>query len=229
MITLITKFMIYAILGYVVEVSYVFIGHKKWINRGFLNGPYIPIYAFGSLLTVYFLKKYYADPLIVFFMGMIICSGLEYFTSHVMEKIFNRRWWDYSYLKYNLNGRIALKNSILFGIGCLVILYLIDPLISSFIKKVNPKIILALALIFIVIFIIDLSFSSVAAYKTSKNIIHINKFLNIGKKQKELLSNIKTRILIAYPYLLKNNEEIYEKILKIKKDIKLKTEKFKKK
>ena len=92
MINLILKFMFFGILGYVVEVFYVYIGSKKWINRGFLHGPYIPIYAFGSLFIILFLTKYSDDFVIVFLIGMFICSALEYITSHLMELIFKRRW-----------------------------------------------------------------------------------------------------------------------------------------
>lgn len=221
MLDLILTFMIFAIIGYVAEVSYVYINRKIWVNRGYLNGPYIPIYAFGSILTIIFLTKYYNDILIVFFMGIIITSALEYYTSYFMEKIFNRRWWDYSQYKYNLNGRITLLNSILFGIGCLVIIYFLSPVVKIFLNNINTTTKLIIAIVFIIIFIIDLVFSTIDAYQTSKNIILINKF-----NQKQLIKNIKTRILKAYPYLTKNNEELIDKIQKFKTELKAKARKL---
>lgn len=218
MLDLILTFMFFAILGYIIEVIYVFLGEKKWINRGFLIGPYIPIYAFGSILAILLLTKYYDDFIIIFFMGMIITSALEYYTSYVMELIFNRRWWDYSNHKYNINGRITLKNSFLFGIGCLLIIYLINPLLINGLNNLNFLIKLIISIIFILILFTDLIFSSIHAFVTNKNIKDLNMIKGkLNLSQNKYLINIKTRILKAYPYLIKNNEELIEKITKLKK------------
>lgn len=215
MINLILKFMFFGILGYVVEVFYVYIGSKKWINRGFLHGPYIPIYAFGSLFIILFLTKYSDDFVIVFLIGMFICSALEYITSHLMELIFKRRWWDYSEYKYNINGRVALKNSVLFGIGSLIIVYVLSPSLNIVLENTNNTLKLVLAVIFVIIIFIDFVFSAIDAYVTSKNI--------------DLNQNIKIRILKAYPYLIKNNMEILTKLENLKNEIKDKTNKIKNK
>lgn len=226
MIDIILKFMFFAIVGYIAEVTYVYILDRKWINRGFLHGPYLPIYAFGSIFTIIFLNKYYEDPLIVFFMGMIICSLLEYYTSHVMEKIFNRRWWDYSHHKYNINGRVSLTNTLLFGIGCIIIIYFLSPLITNWINSLNSVLKIVITIIFSLVILTDLVISSIEAYKTSKNINKLTK--KIMKNQKEITDKIKTRILRAYPFLVKNNEELIEFIEKIKKDLNKKIKKLKK-
>lgn len=223
MVDWILVFMFFAFLGYLIEVSYVYIDTKQWINRGYLNGPYIPIYAVGSVLAIIFLTNYYDNILIVFFMGMIICSALEYFTSYIMEKIFNQRWWDYSNAKYNIDGRITLTNSVLFGLGCVAIINYLAPFINKIISLLNPQLKLIVAMVFLFVFISDFIISTIKAYETSKNISKLDSLsykLNI--KQSEFLNKIQTRILKAYPHLIKNNQKLIEKVIKTKKDKKRK-------
>ena len=128
-----TQFIIYSFLGYVCEVIYCSLIQRKIVNRGFLFGPLCPIYGFGAVLTIYSLSKYISDPIVVFILGMLITSALEYFTSYVFEKIFNNKWWDYSNRVDSINGRVCLGNSILFGIGILVVLYIVNPRVDVFI------------------------------------------------------------------------------------------------
>lgn len=129
--TLFIYWVIYAFLGWIVETLYVSIPQKKFVERGFLFGPIIPIYAFGALIILYFLKPFSAHPLFIFTLGTILTSVLEYITSFVMEKIFDMRWWDYSERKFNINGRICLRNSVLFGLLSVVLVTFIHPSIKT--------------------------------------------------------------------------------------------------
>ena len=124
-------FVLYAFLGWVCEDLYCGIPAKKFINRGFFYGPYCPIYGVGALLVLYpllFVKDY---PILVFVLGVIITSALEYITSWVMEILFKTRWWDYSERFMNINGRVCLLNSTLFGIMSIVVVYIIHPVIQD--------------------------------------------------------------------------------------------------
>ena len=109
-------FIIYAIIGWCMEVICKLIQYKKFVDRGFLIGPYCPIYGVGALLITLFLNKYTQDPVVLFVMAVVVCGVLEYLTSYFMEKIYHARWWDYSSKKFNINGRICLSNLIAFGI-----------------------------------------------------------------------------------------------------------------
>lgn len=106
---IILYFFIYAFLGWVSECIYCSIGHKKIINRGFLNGPVCPIYGFGALIVIFFLKRYENNVLELFLYGIIVTSILEYITGYLLEMIFNTTWWDYSRKKFNIKGRVCLK------------------------------------------------------------------------------------------------------------------------
>ncbi len=122
---------IYSFFGWCCECVYCSFRRFKWINRGFLNGPFCPIYGFGAVAVLGFLQLLPRHILIVFIGGMFITSLLEYITSWLMEKMFNARWWDYSEYPFNINGRVCLLNSTLFGLLCLVLYYRLHPWIYT--------------------------------------------------------------------------------------------------
>lgn len=99
----------------------------RFINRGFLIGPWCPIYGFGTVLITLLLSKFTDDPLAVFALAMLLCGTLEYLTSYIMEKAFHARWWDYSTKKFNLNGRVCADTLIPFGLLGLGMIYFIKP------------------------------------------------------------------------------------------------------
>ena len=109
-------FISYSILGWLMEVTVKYFQFRRFINRGFLIGPYCPIYGWGAILITLLLKKYIDDPIALFALGMMLCAILEYFASYLLEKTFKARWWDYSNQKFNINGRICLKTMIVFGL-----------------------------------------------------------------------------------------------------------------
>lgn len=121
---------VFSVLGWVYECIYCSIKSGHWENRGFLFGPVCPIYGTGAI-SVFILVEYVhfmsfeVPPLWQIFLIFALGSAvLEYTTSWIMEKFFHARWWDYSNLPLNLNGRICLPASILFGVmGILILKY----------------------------------------------------------------------------------------------------------
>ena len=105
-----------AFLGWVMEVVCKLIQFGRFINRGFLIGPYCPIYGFGAVLVTALLTPFSASPPAVFVLAMAVCGTLEYLTSYSMEKLFHARWWDYSHRRFNLNGRVCAGTLIPFGL-----------------------------------------------------------------------------------------------------------------
>lgn len=219
-------FYIYSILGWILETLYVSILNKKITDRGFLIGPYCPIYGIGALIIIIYLTQYNNNPLTVFLMGMILCSILEYFTSYIMEKLFKARWWDYSNNKYNLNGRICLKNSSLFGLSGIAVIYLTQPLINNILPSTTTPIIVT-TIIFSTIFIIDLiiSLKVVSSFKkTIKNIdFKKDSTAEFSKLVKETLHNkfFQKRLFTAFPNIdLSKLTDIKNEIIEIKDDLK---------
>ena len=150
-----TYFIVYAFLGWVCEDIYCGIGKRKFINRGFLYGPYCPIYGFGALLVIYPLLMVSKHPIVVFIFGMVLTSILEYITSFVMEKLFATRWWDYSTYPFNINGRICLQNSLLFGLMALVVVYGLHPIVSRFVERIPLGFLVIFLIMFFVIDIVN--------------------------------------------------------------------------
>ena len=122
-------FFVSAVLGWMMEVTAKLIQFHRFINRGFLIGPYCPIYGVGSVLITALLSRYSKDPVTVFVMAMVVCGTLEYLTSYLMEKLFHARWWDYSQKRFNLNGRVCADTLIPFGLLGLAMVYGAKPLL----------------------------------------------------------------------------------------------------
>ena len=182
-------FMFYAIVGWIVECIDVLVCIKKLMNRGFLIGPYCPIYGAGCLIFILTLPKYLNDPVVLFILATTICSVMEYVTSWLMEKIFKARWWDYSHKKFNLNGRICLNNMFSFGAGALFVMYVSHPLLFPILEKIPSNILNIIAIILFIIFATDIiiSFKVISNFKNVAKSIKKDSTEEITKKVKENL------------------------------------------
>lgn len=148
-------FMIYAIAGWCVEEVHCSIREKRIVDRGFLIGPICPVYGFGGVGITISLTKFIESPTTVFCMAVFLCAILEYFTSYIMEKLFNARWWDYSNDKLNLNGRICIRTLIPFGVFGLLIIYLFNPLIYKVMHNIGSSEMLIATISLAIIFLLD--------------------------------------------------------------------------
>lgn len=111
------------------ETVLYLIRDKKVVKRGFLFGPLCPIYGFGGCLSTLIIYGRIKNVFLVFLVGTLLTSALEYITHFVMEKLFHAMWWDYSDRRFNLNGRIYLKGCLIFGVGVVLIIEVIQPLL----------------------------------------------------------------------------------------------------
>ena len=135
---LILYFFLYSFFGWLCECIYCSIPAHTFINRGFLAGPYCPIYGCGALAVLHILDPFGFSIPLMFVMGIVVTSALEYVTSWGMEVLFHTKWWDYSSYPFNIHGRVCLKNSLLFGCMVLVVYYLIHPAIQEFVHLFSP-------------------------------------------------------------------------------------------
>lgn len=130
--------MIYSAAGWVGEMFYCSVGKGHICEkRGFLNGFICPIYGHGALLVLYVLHGGLKNPLLTFLAGMALTSALEYFTSWFMEAVFHMRWWAYSRKKIQLNGRICLQNSLLFGLACVLLCHVVNPPVMAWLFHIG--------------------------------------------------------------------------------------------
>lgn len=129
-------FMIYAVVGWMVEVAYAAVETGKLSNRGFLNGPLCPIYGFGMVIVIFALRPFNKNIPILFAGSFMLTSVLEFITGAVLEKLFNTKWWDYSDKPFNIMGYVCLKFSIGWGIGGVFIMRIIQPGVEKFVSKI---------------------------------------------------------------------------------------------
>ena len=127
-------FIIYAFIGWCTEVSYAALDTGKFVNRGFLNGPYCPIYGCGVVIVVAILTPLKENLLILFAGSFLLTSVLEYITGYILEKVFHNKWWDYSDKPFNIKGYVCLKFSIYWGLACTFIMDIIHPIIYAAIR-----------------------------------------------------------------------------------------------
>ena len=230
-------FVIYSIIGWFVETVFVFCQTKKFVDRGFLIGPYIPIYGVGSILMILYLTQYKDNVITVFLLAVIVCSILEYLTSYIMEVLFKTRWWDYSNEKFNLNGRICGKNSILFGLGGIFVIYYIHPIILYLVNKFSNNIItIILMIVFMIDLIISLNVINKFKHTLSNKDLKKDSTIEFSSAVKEfLITNHKTlekRLFHAFPNInfdkfIEIKNDIKEEIEEIKTDIKEELEEIK--
>ena len=126
-------FIIYAFFGWCTEVSYAALDTGKFVNRGFLNGPYCPIYGCGIVIVVTILTPLKENLLLLFVGSVLLTTTLEFLTGYILEKAFHNKWWDYSDKPFNVKGYICLKFSILWGLACTFVMEILHPAIYKLI------------------------------------------------------------------------------------------------
>lgn len=210
-------FFIFSIAGWLIEVVLKFIDLGKFVNRGFLIGPYCPIYGLGAFLIVFAINgliKYEHSYALVFLTSLIICGLVEYFVSYYLEKKYHARWWDYSSKPMNLNGRIWIGNLILFGIGGLLIVEVFSPFFLSLFYKMSLR---SRTIFSIVVAIIMLS-----DYVVSYFVMKLIK-VNIEKSKADNTEEIKKEIKI----LASNKNILYSRFVKAYPEVKFRTDRIK--
>ena len=156
-------FFLYCFCGWIWESCYVSACKRHWVNRGFLQGPILPIYGSGAILILFVTLPVEQNLFLVFVFGMIAATILEYVTGAVMEKLFKVRYWDYSNHMVQLNGYICLSSSIAWGFFSVLLIRYVHPPVGRLIEDVPGWIVDPLALVLVVIFTIDVVQSTQAA------------------------------------------------------------------
>ena len=220
LISLILLFFSYAFIGWCIEVTLKYFQFHRFINRGFLTGPWLPIYGSGAVLITIAVKG--AAPLessigTTFVLSLLLCGLLEYLTSYFLEKRFHARWWDYSQKPMNLHGRVWIGNLILFGLGGVLIVNLINPLLERVSRHLSLPAQEVLALTLSAIFIADyvMSHFVLKLVKTGVEGSKADNTEEISREVKLLLrdrSVFYRRFAEAYPEVIYKTERITARI-----------------
>lgn len=228
----------FSVVGWLTECVSCTIWYRRLIrDRGFLLGPYCPIYGVGAVGGYIFLSGYANEPIALFTLAMVGATIIEYLTSYIMEKIFKARWWDYTKEPFNIEGRVCLKNSILFGIMALIFVYFVKPFYENLVSKVSHNTLIIMAIICLIIFIVDCITSFILMSKIKNKIVEVRKdsTYDIDKEIKELFKSNKfyfRKLFKSFPgvsFNVPSSEQIVSSITKTLTSFETKNKKKKQK
>lgn len=189
-------FSVYCIIGWVQESVIESIYHKKPMNRGFLRGPYIPIYGFGGILLLFICMPFKNNGFLVFIVAMLGCTLLEYFTGWLLETIFGKQFWDYSMLKLTYKNRVSLVSSLFWGTLGLFVTYILSDITYKVVLALPHTFVCAAAIIVLSLMTLDF-FNTVKKQINHEKIEKTFNFVNISS-QINIVNRIKRRSYSDY-------------------------------
>ncbi|MCR5705738.1 MAG: putative ABC transporter permease [Acholeplasmatales bacterium] len=166
-------FLIYAFLGWCMEVCYAAFKTKSFINRGFLNGTYCPLYGAGACVVLVLLEPVSNHPFLVFLLSSLITTAIEFLTGLILELLYHKKWWDYSGRRFNIKGYVCLEFSIIWGICCLLVYDLLHPIVRWPVNHIPHNVGIWLLAIWLLDFVLDVVVSTVQATRFAKYVTKI--------------------------------------------------------
>lgn len=200
-------FVLYAFLGWSIEVVYQAVNRGIFVNRGFLNGPYCPMYGVGMVMVSFILPRFKSNIFILFIASFIFASALEFVTGFVLEKAFHNKWWDYSNVPFNLMGYICLKFSIYWGIGGVLMFTTVHPMIYSLVKIIPHIIGVIFLIVFYVFFTGDLVVTVMTILKFNNNIKLLNE---MAQKMHSISDGIGEKVLFEGEQKIEETKKEFE-------------------
>ena len=168
-------FLIYSCLGWCLEVIYAAVTTGQLINRGFLNGPVCPIYGFGMVIVLFALTPLSHSLLLLYLGGVLLPSALELVGGWALYKLYHTRWWDYSDYPFNIGGYICLEFSLLWGVGTLIVMKLVHPIIADAVALIPPLVGLILMFLLYVLYAADTIATAFAASDLARDLDALEK------------------------------------------------------
>lgn len=168
-------FLIYSCIGWCLEVIYAAVTTGNLINRGFLNGPVCPIYGFGMVIVLFALTPLSHSLLLLYLGGVILPSALELVGGWALYKLYHTRWWDYSDYPFNIGGYICLEFSLLWGVGTLIVMKLVHPIIANAVALIPPLVGLILMFLLYAIYAADTIATAFAASDLARDLDALEK------------------------------------------------------
>ena len=213
---LIWIFIIYAFIGWCAEVAYAALNTGKFVNRGFLNGPYCPIYGCGVVIVVGALTPLKENLFILFTGSFLLTSVLEYITGLILEQMFHNRWWDYTDKPFNIKGYVCLKFSVYWGLACTFIMDILHPMIYRVITIIPYTPGVVLLVVFFGVFMVDLCITVSTILKFNRRLKMMDEIAaQIHKISDEIGENIYENVIEAMEVSANIQEEHAEIIDKI--------------
>lgn len=151
------SFLVYGVVGWIWESFYCSIKAKHYVYRGFLLGPYCPVYGFGVVSVLLLVPKDYGSLLNLYFNSIVIVTIIEFLASYLLEKLFNMVLWDYTNVPFNIEGRVAVPVSAFWGIGCVFLITIIHPEVEKLISYLSQIFGGVLPIILFIVFVLDVA------------------------------------------------------------------------
>ena len=156
-------FLIYSCIGWCLEVIYAAATTGQLVNRGFLNGPVCPIYGFGMIIVLFALTPLQHSILLLYLGGVILPSALELVGGWALYKLYHTRWWDYSDFPFNIGGYICLEFCLLWGVGTLVVMRIVHPVVADLVALIPPFVGVILMCFLYAVYAVDVVATAIAA------------------------------------------------------------------
>ena len=156
-------FLIYSCIGWCLEVIYAAATTGQLVNRGFLNGPVCPIYGFGMVIVLFALTPLQHSILLLYLGGVILPSALELVGGWALYKLYHTRWWDYSDFPFNIGGYICLEFCLLWGVGTLVVMRVVHPVVADLVALIPPFVGVILMCFLYAVYAVDVVATAIAA------------------------------------------------------------------
>ena len=156
-------FLIYSCIGWCLEVIYAAATTGQLVNRGFLNGPVCPIYGFGMIIVLFALTPLQHSILLLYIGGVILPSALELVGGWALYKLYHTRWWDYSDFPLNIGGYICLEFCLLWGVGTLVVMRIVHPVVADLVDLIPSLVGVILMCFLYAVYAVDVVATAIAA------------------------------------------------------------------
>ena len=196
-------FAIYSFMGWIVEVIYRSITQRKFVNAGFLFGPFIPIYGFGALFLIllqHFFHSWHLLPRL--FMFGLALTVIEYMVGYFAEKIFGLTLWDYSEYRFNFHGRVCLLFSVIWAALAFIFITFIHPVVLQNATFLHSAYLQTAAIAFLIYYAIDYAYSVASLTEFRKKIAYLyTEYLNLNNVEIEKILDSFTRLRYAFPDL----------------------------
>lgn len=172
-------FFFYSFFGWIFETIYVSVHEGHFVNRGFIRGPFLPLYGCGGIMMLLASKPFYENVVLVFISGCIGATALEYITAVVMEALFKVRYWDYSHKKIHFQGRISLESTLAWGLCTVVFTHWLQLPIERIVLSIPYNIVTVATAVVLVMFSADF----MLAFKTALDLKDVLVYMEKAKSE----------------------------------------------
>lgn len=219
-------FFCYAFIGWIWECFYVSATNVwkkkklKFINRGFLHGPIIPIYGFAAVSILMATMPFREDTCVVYVVGALTATMFELVTGTAMERLFKVKYWDYSELPLNYNGHICLFVSLFWGFFSVLLVQVIHVPVDALMVRVSQKIWELVAYVSVIVFTCD-------TVQSFNEAMELRDILESLTENNETIRRLERRIeaIVAFTPIA-DIDELRDIRLEVREDITYRVERF---